>query len=109
MSRDTILNPPEAPLPKTFSRIMAHYPDYATAVEQLGKTVRDAGPIDDKTAQLIQLAAAASVRSEGAFHSHVRRARQAGASTGEIQHALILLTSTIGLPAVMAALSWMED
>ncbi|UTW05305.1 carboxymuconolactone decarboxylase family protein [Amphritea atlantica] len=88
---------------------MGHYPDYATAVEQLGKAVRDAGPIDDKTAQLIQLAAAASIRSEGALHSHVRRARQAGASTEEIQHTLILLTSTIGLPAVMAALSWLED
>ncbi|SEQ52207.1 alkylhydroperoxidase AhpD family core domain-containing protein [Amphritea atlantica] len=109
MSSKTILHPPEAPLPKTFTRIMGRYPDYAAAVEQLGKAVRDAGPIDEKTAQLIQLAAAASIRSEGALHSHVRRARQAGATTEEIQHTLILLTSTIGLPTVMAALSWMEE
>jgi len=88
---------------------MERYPDYAAAVEQLGKTVSDAGPLDEKTSQLIQLAAAAGIRSEGAVHSHVRRARQAGASMEEIQHSIILLTSTIGLPAVMAALSWMED
>ena len=109
MSREALLVPPEAQLPRTFNRIMTSHPDFAAAVEQLGITVSDAGPLDDKTAQLIQLAAAAGIRSEGAVHSHMRRARQAGASMEELQHTIILLTSTIGLPAVMAALSWMED
>jgi alkylhydroperoxidase/carboxymuconolactone decarboxylase family protein YurZ len=42
-------------------------------------------------------------------HSHARRARAAGATPEEIQHAVIALTSTIGFPNVMAALSWIKD
>ena len=65
--------------------------------------------MDDKTLQLIQLAAAAAIRSEGAVHSHTQRALNAGAKTEEIYHSLISLTSTIGFPNVMAALSWASD
>jgi len=77
--------------------------------QDLGKAIREAGPIDEKTAQLIQLGAAAAARAEGAVHSHVKRAMNAGASADEIYHAIILLTSTIGFPAVAAALSWARD
>ncbi|WP_082411706.1 carboxymuconolactone decarboxylase family protein [Methylogaea oryzae] len=79
------------------------------AVEALGKTVREQGPIDEKTAHLIQMAAAVAIHSEGSVHSHVRRALAAGASADEINHAIILLTSTIGFPTVSAALSWAND
>lgn len=93
----------------TYSRIRERYPDYSAAVEGLGSAARHAGPLDERTLQLIQLAAAAAVRSEGAVHSHVRRAREAGASAAEIHHALLALTSTLGFPAVAAALSWADD
>ncbi len=79
------------------------------AVENLGKAAKAAGPLNEKTARLIQLAAAASTRSEGSVHSHVRRALAAGAKPEEIRHAIILLTSTIGFPNVSAALSWADD
>jgi 4-carboxymuconolactone decarboxylase len=39
----------------------------------------------------------------------VRRAVKAGASGEEVQHALLLLISTIGFPQTMAALSWSRD
>ena len=78
------------------------------AIERLGKAIREEGPLDEKTAHLIQLAAAAAIRSEGAVHSHARRAIEAGAAPDEIHHALLLLTSTIGFPIVSAALSWVE-
>lgn len=77
--------------------------------QDLGKAVREAGPIDEKNSQLIQLGAAAAIRSEGSVHSHVKRALKAGATPEEIYHAIILLTSTIGFPAVAAALSWAKD
>ena len=99
----------EKELPKTFTRIREQHPKLAAAIDELGQAVKQEGPIDLKSAQLIQLAAAVSIRSEGAVHSHARRARDAGASQEEIHHAVILLTSTIGLPAVMAALRWVDD
>lgn len=77
--------------------------------QDLGKAVREAGPIDGKNSQLIQLGAAAAIRAEGSVHSHVKRALKAGATPEEIYHAIILLTSTIGFPAVAAALSWAKD
>ncbi len=82
---------------------------FFSALEQLGETLRQAGPLDEKTAHLVQLAAAAASGSEGSVHSHVRRALKAGAAPEEIYHALILLTSTIGFPRVSAALSWAHD
>ncbi|NVK42255.1 MAG: carboxymuconolactone decarboxylase family protein [Oceanospirillaceae bacterium] len=96
-------------LPQNYVQFRSRYKQLAGAVDALGKAARDEGPLDEKSAQLIQLAAAASTRSEGAVHSHARRARDAGASSEEIRHAVLLLVSTIGFPAVMAALSWVDD
>lgn len=85
------------------------YPEYFAALEALGEAARRAGPLDEKSVHLVQLAAAAAMRSEGAVHSHTRRALDAGATAEEIKHALICVTSTIGFPNVTAALSWAED
>jgi AhpD family alkylhydroperoxidase len=95
--------------PKHFNRLAKQHPEFLAAVEALGEAVKKAGPLEPKVAELIQLAAAAAVHSEGSVHSHVRRARKAGATPDEINHALLLLTSTIGFPAVAAALSWIDD
>ncbi|NIO15498.1 MAG: carboxymuconolactone decarboxylase family protein [Deltaproteobacteria bacterium] len=95
--------------PKTYQKLKKRHEEFIDAVEALGKAVKTSGPLDEKTAQLIQLAAAAAIRSEGSVHSHVRRARDAGATPEEIRHALILLTSTIGFPNVAAALTWAGD
>ncbi|HYA86029.1 MAG TPA: carboxymuconolactone decarboxylase family protein [Nitrospirota bacterium] len=96
-------------LPSQYIGIQKRYKGVIKAVENLGKATKAAGPLSEKTARLVQLAAAASVRSEGSVHSHVRRALAAGAKPDEIRHAIILLTSTIGFPNVSAALSWVED
>jgi 4-carboxymuconolactone decarboxylase len=95
--------------PGLYDHLQQTQPQYIAAVEQLGTVVRQSGPLDPKTVHLVQLAAAAAIRSEGAVHSHVRRGLESGASLDEIRHAIIALTSTIGFPNVMAALSWIED
>lgn len=95
--------------PKNYSMIRRKYPKTCAALEVLGTTIRDEGPLDVKTGHLIQLAAAASIRAEGAVHSHTRRAIEAGATADEVRHAVILLTSTIGFPNVAATLCWVND
>jgi len=95
--------------PRHYSDTMVKHPRLQEALEALGKAVRQEGPIDAKTGHLIQLAAAASIRSEGSVHSHTRRALDAGATPEEIRHVLFLLISTIGFPTVAAALTWVED
>ena len=95
--------------PEWFVHLKQKYIKLINAVDELGKAAKDSGPLDDKTAHLIQLAGAITLRSEGAVHSHVKRAKEAGATNAEIEHAAILLTSTIGFPNVSAALSWIND
>ena len=96
-------------LPKHYVIVMSKHPKLDRALEALGKALREEGPLDEKTAQLIQLAGAAGIRSEGSVHSHAKRALAAGATPEEVRHALFLLVTTIGFPTVMAALSWVND
>lgn len=95
--------------PKHYQSIGKRFEEYGDVLGDLGRVVRNAGPIDDKTSQLIQLAASAAIRSEGAVHSHARRAMEQGASKDEVYQSLLLLTSTIGFPNVAAAISWVDD
>jgi 4-carboxymuconolactone decarboxylase len=96
-------------MPKFYQKMEKDYKEVMEAVDRLGKAVQNAGPLDEKVTQLIKLAAAATQKSEGAVHSHARRAMEAGASPEEIRHAVILLVPTIGYPNAAAALSWVQD
>jgi 4-carboxymuconolactone decarboxylase len=94
---------------KQYQKMKARHPQLLDAVDGLGMAAAKAGPLSDKTRQLVQLAAAAAIRSEGAVHSHARRAVEAGASAEEVRHAILVLTSTIGFPTVVAAMTWADD
>jgi alkylhydroperoxidase/carboxymuconolactone decarboxylase family protein YurZ len=95
--------------PKLYLKLQNEHKAFFDAWDAVGVAVRGSGPLDLKTAHLVQLAAAAAIRSEGAVHSHVRRALDAGAAPEEIRQALMLTAATIGFPNVIAALSWAED
>jgi len=94
--------------PDQYTSIMKRYKVVMSSLEKLGKATKAAGPLNKKTSELVQLAAAA-IRAEGSVHSHARRALDAGAKPAELQHTIIVLTSTIGFPTVSAALSWVDD
>lgn len=96
-------------IPEFYLSIKDRFPAFFDALSALGKTARQAGPLDKKISHLIQLAAAAAIRSEGSVHSHTRRALQEGATPEEIYHAVILLATTIGFPNTAATLSWVDD
>lgn len=99
----------EIDYPQNFLRLKDKYPQLMSAYESAGVQARKAGPLDEKTTHLVQLAACVALRSEGGVHSHVRRSLQAGATPEEICHTLVQLISTTGFPAVAAAFSWAQD
>ncbi len=99
----------EKEMPKNYQVMESEHPRLMKAVSELGQAARAEGPLDGKTVELIQMAAAAALRLEGAVHSHARRALKSGASREEIHHALVVLTSTMGFPSVAAAMSWARD
>jgi alkylhydroperoxidase/carboxymuconolactone decarboxylase family protein YurZ len=79
------------------------------AYEALGLATQETGPLPRKTRALVKLALAVGARLEGAVHSHTRRAVEAGCSADEIRHVVLLATTTIGFPGMMAAFSWVDD
>jgi 4-carboxymuconolactone decarboxylase len=99
---------PKVPV-KHYQHLAKTFPKSIAALENMGSAIHDEGPIKGKTAELIQLAGAASVQSEGSVHSHTRRAVEAGATADEIYHTLLLLVSTIGFPRTSAAMRWAQD
>jgi 4-carboxymuconolactone decarboxylase len=100
---------PKNDLPQHYRQFCKKYPGVANAYEALGEATQQAGPLDPKTRALVKLALAVGSWREGAVHSHVRRALLAGGAADEVRHVVLLATTTIGFPSMMAAMSWVED
>ena len=96
-------------LPKRFEKFQKDFPEIAKAYENLGTAVHKAGPLDNKTRALIKLAISTGAGMEGAVHSHTRKAIEAGCTKEEIKQTVMLALPTIGFPATMAVMSWVED
>jgi AhpD family alkylhydroperoxidase len=95
-------------LPSAFRDFQAEQPDVHKAYEALSAAAQRAGPLDERTRQLVKLAIAVGSRLEGAVRSHARRATEAGVSPEELDHVVMLSVTTIGLPSMMAARTWVR-
>jgi 4-carboxymuconolactone decarboxylase len=96
-------------LPSAYRRFATEHPRVIQAYEELGDACLAEGPLDRRAAELVKIGLAVGARLEGAVHSHVRRAREAGATPDEIRHAVRLALTTVGFPTMMAALSWANE
>ena len=96
-------------LPYAYRKFSEAYPDIYQAHNNLARSCHKAGPLDGKNRQLIKIAVAATVKHEGAVHSHTRQALKAGATVEEIRQALFLTTTMIGFPGMMAAMTWADE
>lgn len=57
----------------------------------------------------VETALAIGANSEGAVHSHARRALEEGLDRDMLRHVALLAIPTLGFPAAMRALSWIDD
>ncbi len=96
-------------VPRTFIEFISTYPDIGRAYQQLAEATCTAGPLDARAVQLVKLGLSIGMRHEGAVHAHTRRALEIGLTPDEIRHAVLLATTTMGFPNMMAALTWVED
>jgi alkylhydroperoxidase/carboxymuconolactone decarboxylase family protein YurZ len=96
-------------LPARYLRFQKLYPAVFEHYAALGDATQSAGPLTARTRALVKLALAVGGRLEGAVHSHTRRALEAGCTPEEIRQVVVLGTTTLGFPTMMAALSWVED
>ena len=102
-------NTPKRGIPNRFLTFRKIYPQIADALDACGTAAANAGPLEQKTVELVRLAIAIGARQEGGVHSHTRRALEAGANTDEIRQVVLLAITSIGFPNAMAAMSWVED
>ena len=98
-----------AKLPTAYEKFRRVFPEVMKVYEELGEAAAGAGPLDARTAHLVKLGMAIAARSEGAVHSHARRALAAGATAGQLRHVAALAVPTLGFPGAVAAFTWVED
>jgi alkylhydroperoxidase/carboxymuconolactone decarboxylase family protein YurZ len=84
--------------PSTHQRFVRRFPRLGEAWDLVNQE-GGAGPLHAKTRRLLKLAIAIGAMREGAVHSGVRKARDAGASVAEMEQVVALAASTIGFPA----------
>jgi 4-carboxymuconolactone decarboxylase len=96
-------------LPTAYQSFQEQYPAVFDAYNQLGAAVHSQGPLEEKARDLVKLGLAIGIGSEGAVHSHTRKALASGVSPEEIRQVVLLSLPTIGFPKMMAALTWVED
>ena len=96
-------------LPKVYQQFQDRFPEVLKSFKQLGIATREAGPLDEKTQDLIKLGIAAGANSRGGVMSNTRKAIAAGATVEEVEHTVLLAMTTTGFPNTIAALSWVQE
>lgn len=96
-------------LPDKYKNFSKEYPEIFEIFKDLGIKVRESGPLDEKSQNLIKLGIAVGSSSRGGVMSNTRKALESGCSKEEIKHAILLSLSTTGFPAMIAALNWANE
>jgi 4-carboxymuconolactone decarboxylase len=96
-------------LPGAALHMAREHPKLWEAFQQLGEEASRAGPLDGRTRRLIHLALAIAASSEGATHSHARRASSEGITPEELEHVAVLAITTVGWSQAIKGLTWVRD
>lgn len=104
-----VTDSPGVRLPGAAQGIAVKYPELWQAYQRLGEEASRAGPLDARTRRLAHLALAIASGSEGATHSHARRALAEGITAEELEHVALLAITTIGWSNAVKGLTWVRD
>lgn len=96
-------------MPGAAGKLADTHPDIWKAYAALGRATAEAGPLSDRERRLVKLALAIGAGSEGAVHSHTRRARSEGIKDKAIAQVALLAIGPLGLPRAVAARTWIDD
>lgn len=96
-------------LPDIFKTLVERHPAITEAQRTVGDLCAQAGPVDTKTQHLIQMGIAIGLGSKGGVRSHARRALDSGATKEEVIQVVLLSTTMIGFPSMVAAYGWVEE
>ena len=96
-------------LPAAAGEVAQAYPEIWRSYAALGAACAASGPVQGEALRLVKLALAIGAASEGAVHSHCRRALEEGVPGEALKQVALLAIPTLGFPRAVAALTWVED
>ncbi len=96
-------------LPGAAGDLAEDHPEIWKAYAALGNATAESGPLTERERRLVKLALAIGAGSEGAVHSHTRRARSEGIEDTALAQVALLAIGPLGLPRAVAAKTWIED
>ncbi len=95
--------------PKRYQDMKMRFSKVVDQYETFSKAIEESGPLSPREQRLVKLGLAFGARMEGASHSAVRKAMDAGLKPDEVEHAAMLGMSTMGFPNGMTFLGWVQD
>jgi alkylhydroperoxidase/carboxymuconolactone decarboxylase family protein YurZ len=104
-----ISDAPGIELPGTAGQVAKEKPGLWRAFQALGAATGAAGPLSEREQRLVNLALALGGDSEGATHSHARRALAEGLPADALEHVAFLAITTLGWPQAVRGLTWIRD
>lgn len=96
-------------IPGAAGELAEQYPDLWSGYAALGAATANAGPLTARETRLLKLALAIGAGSEGAVHSHARRALEEGIEAEAVLQVALLAIAPLGFPRAVAAKTWIED
>ncbi len=96
-------------MPGAAGDLAEQQPDIWSAYSTLGAATAAAGPLSDREKRLVKLALSIGASSEGAVHSHARRALSEGIEPEALHQVAFLSIGPLGFPRAVAAKTWIED
>jgi len=92
-----------------FTSFAKAYPEIAASYEGLRMEVNASGPLGNRDRALVKFAVSVGMRQKAGAYAHIRKAIDAGLKRDQLEHAALLALPTIGLPAALSALEWIDE
>ena len=96
-------------VPRHWDQFTRRYPSVVHAYDALRGACDSAGPLDAATVALAKLAVSVGRGVERTVHIHAKKALRAGADPDALRQIVLVALPTIGLPAAMDALGWVDE
>ncbi len=89
--------------PKTLTQFEKDFPAVWKSFQSFRDACDKAGPLGDRTCELIKVGIETACGRHGGLIAHMHRARKAGASRGEVLQAILQAAPLVGLGPVLEA------
>ncbi len=89
--------------PQTLRVFKEQFPGVWESYRELRDSCDNAGPLEDKTKEVIRVAISVALRRHGGLIAHLDRARSLGATEEELYQAILLNLPLLGFPDTLAA------